>query len=64
MLGYIIDNEIIIKALDKVQKYKYLGISEATEIDKKIMRKTNNKKYLYILKKILKTNLTTKNKIT
>ena len=64
MLDYIIDYEIIIKALDKVQQYKYLEISEATKIDKKIMRKANNKKYLYILKKILKTNLTTKNKIT
>ena len=63
MLDYIIDYEIIIKALDKVQQYKYLEISEA-KIDKKIMRKANNKKYLYILKKILKTNLTTKNKIT
>ena len=35
MLDYIMDYETIIKALDKYQQYKYLGISEATEINKK-----------------------------
>ena len=36
MLDYIIDYKTIMKALDKDQQYKYLEISEAVEIDKKV----------------------------
>ena len=64
MPDFNIDQDTIIKELDKEEHYKYLGILEASGIDHKLMRKTIKKEYIYRLRKIVKTNLTPKNKIT
>ena len=59
-----IDHNTTIKELDRDQIYKYLGIAEAAGLDHKLIRNKTKKEYIDRLKRILKTNLTAKNKIT
>ena len=50
--------------LEKDSTYKYLGIEENARIEHKIMRKKIQDEYVRRVKKICKSQLTTKNKIT
>ena len=58
-----IDHNTYIKELDRDQVYKYLGIAEAAGLDHQSIRNKTKKEYYDHLKRILKTNLTAKNKI-
>ena len=64
MPDYIIDHETTKKEFDQDQHFKYLGVSEAAVITHKIMKTKLTKEYIYRMRKILKTNLTSNNKIT
>ena len=44
--------------------YKYLGIEENAQIEHKLMRQKIHEEYVKRVKKICKSELTTKNKIT
>ena len=59
-----IDHNTSIRELDRDQIYKYLGIAEAAGLDHQSIRSKTKKEYFNRLKRILKTNLTAKNKIT
>ena len=53
-----------IQALEQGETYKYLGIEETNEIDHQKMRKLHRDAYAKLLKTILKTKLSAKNKIS
>ena len=53
-----------IQALKQGETYKYLGIEETNEIDHQKMRKLHRDAYAKLLKTILKTKLSAKNKIS
>ena len=55
--------ELTIRPLDEGETYKYLGIEETNQIDHQKMRKMHKEGYVKVLKMILKTKLTPKNKI-
>ena len=55
--------DLSIKALEEGETYKYLGVEETNKIDHTKMRKLHKEGYVKTLKMILKTKLTTKNKI-
>ena len=59
-----IDQNTSIKELDRNQVYKYLGIAEAAGLDHQTIRNKTKKEYFNRIKRILKTNLTAKNKIS
>ena len=59
-----IDHNTYIKQLDRDQVQKYLGIAEAAGLDHQSIRNKTKKEYFDRSKRILKTNLTAKNKIT
>ena len=60
----VLNDSAYIKELDRDEQYKYLGILEATGVDHKTMNNNIRKEYYYRVRKILRTNLTGKNKIT
>ena len=59
-----LEDGTIIKDLNNNSSYKYLGIEENASIEHKHMRDKIKKEYLSRLKKICRSDLTTKNKIT
>lgn len=59
-----LDRHNTIEDLDNDSSYKYLGIEENSQIQHKIMREKIHKEYIKRLKKICKSELTSKNKIT
>ena len=59
-----LDNQNIIEDLDNDSTYKYLGIEENSQIQHKTMRTKITKEYIKRVKKVCKSNLTSKNKIT
>ena len=59
-----IDHNTTIKELDRDQIYKYLRIAEAAGLDQNLIRNKTKKEYIDRLKRILKINLTAKNKIS
>ena len=56
-------NAEIIKALNIREQYKYLGMLQANEIDKKQMRRRFRDEYFTRIRKILQTSLDSKNTI-
>ena len=58
-----LDNGMSIEDLSEEASYKYLGIEENAAIEHKHMRDKLSKEYFKRVKAILKTELTTKNKI-
>ena len=62
--GIQIDHDTFIRELERDENYKYLGILENEKIDHKEMRNTVTKEYYSRIRKVLKTSLTPKNKIT
>ena len=59
-----VGEESYIEDLDEDTTYKYLGIEENTTIEQKKMRERISKEYLNCVKKICKSELTSKNKIS
>ena len=59
-----LDQETEIRDLEEQEIYKYLGIEENDAIQHAKMRDKISKEYLHRLRKICKTQLTNKNKIT
>ena len=56
--------EFTIEALEEGRTYKYLGVEESNQIDHPKMRMLHKDSYTRSLKKILKTKLSPKNKIS
>ena len=56
--------EYSIRALEEGETYKYLGIEETNQIDHQKMRKLHRDSYAKLLKTVLKTKLSAKNKIS
>jgi len=59
-----VDDKNYIEDLDHDSRYKYLGIEENANIEHKKLRKNAREEYIRRLKKICRTELTPKNKIT
>ena len=62
--GFQLDDGSIIEDLQEDASYKYLGIEENSTIQHKYMRTKIHTPYIKRVKKICKSELTTKNKIT
>ena len=62
--GFQLDDGSIIEDLQEDASYKYLGIEENSTIQHKHMRTEIHNSYIQRVKKICKSELTTKNKIT
>ena len=61
--GIVLPDDTVIKAMNEVDSYKYLGIMKADQILRKEMKEKVKKKYFRRTKKVLKSRLNGGNSI-